>query len=61
LGDPRGALLVLQIRRTLDLLAAVFLAIVLLIAGIWWFRAKKYIMASRLMKLAFLVGMYFLL
>jgi geranylgeranylglycerol-phosphate geranylgeranyltransferase len=55
------ALLVLQIRRTLDLLAAVFLAIVLLIAGIWWFRAKKYKMARRLMKLTFLVGMYFLL
>ena len=54
------ALLVMQVRRYLDVLAIVVLALVLAAAGVFWFRLKKQTAANRLMKLQLLVGLYFL-
>jgi geranylgeranylglycerol-phosphate geranylgeranyltransferase len=55
------ALLTVQMRRSLDVFATIFMAIVLMVAAFCWFRLKKYKMAIRLMKLQLFVGLYFLL
>lgn len=55
------AILAVQIRRSLDLLAILLLALVLVIAALMWFSLKKYRVAIRLMKLQLFVGLYFLI
>ena len=54
------ALLLFQIRRSLDVLAGVFMALVLVMSGIFWFSLKNHKVANRLMKLQLLGGLYFL-
>ena len=54
-------LLLVQVRRPLDVFAAVFMALVLIMSGIFWFGLKKHMAAIRLMKLQLLIGLYFLI
>jgi geranylgeranylglycerol-phosphate geranylgeranyltransferase len=54
------ALLLVQVRRPLDIIAGVFMALVLILSGISWFSLKNHKAARRLMKLQILVGVYFL-
>lgn len=54
------ALLLLQVRRSLDVFAALCMAGTLALAGLSWFHLKKRPTARRLMKLQLLIGLYFL-
>lgn len=54
------ALLLVQVRRSLDVLAAVLMAFVLVVSAASWFSLKNHRGATRLMKLQLLVGLYFL-
>lgn len=53
-------LLLVQLRGGLDVLVVVLMTLVLVVAGVFWFRRRKQKAAYRLMKLQLLLGMYFL-
>ena len=53
-------LLLIQVRSQSDLLVAILMALGLTISGFFWFGLTKHKAAIRLMKLQFLVGLYFL-
>lgn len=53
-------MLIVQIRQPLDVIAVVFMAVVLATCGVFWFSLKNLKTANRLMKLQLLVGLYFL-
>jgi hypothetical protein len=54
------ALILAQVRTSLDVLATTLLALVLVLAGVFWFRLENHRVAIRFMKLQLLVGLYFL-
>jgi geranylgeranylglycerol-phosphate geranylgeranyltransferase len=54
------ALLLVQVRRSLDVLVAMFMGLVLVVSEISWFSMKNHKAAKRLMKLLLVVGLYFL-
>ena len=53
-------LLLVQVRRSLDIVAVALIALVLALSGIFWFSLENHKVARRLMKLQLLVGLYFL-
>jgi geranylgeranylglycerol-phosphate geranylgeranyltransferase len=55
------ALLMMQVRRSLDVFAAAFMTLVLVVAGFFWFCLKRHNAANWLMKLQLLAGLYFLI
>ena len=54
------ALLVVQSRRVVDFIAGLALALIVITAGILWFRLGNHKLSHRIMKLQLLIGMYFL-
>lgn len=53
-------LLLVQVRRSLDVIAVALIALVLVLSGIFWFSLRNHKVARRLMKLQLLIGLYFL-
>lgn len=50
-----------QIRKAGDILALLVMALVLVLAGIYWFKFSRYWLAIIVMKLQWFVGLYFLI
>lgn len=53
-------LLLVQIRRSIDVFVAVLMALVLVISGLYWFGLNNHKVTIRLIKLQLFIGIYFL-